>query len=369
MEQYPGSYYQPLFDYIHDQHGTLLLESECQEIIEIVNKMQATQPPSNTAVEEETVPDLSAATDQEKADFINGLIKIASREILKVFVMLGLKSHIETTVVNEATGDAFLFSFRKKGAASTPQGAADPEALTIADYEEVLADHRRLVRELDTIINGENAAKQASLCDMVKQLENEWPKRRGAVWVNGVKWPEGRHNEVHWRTVRDKHPVLVVGRNHVDNIVAQFGKVYLPSDLEYLDESGLQFTQGDAVWVKGDYERLYHQIKSGKRTVCFIDYTPFGQDKTFRDICTIRAETMEFTSRGHGYGGGKYQDAVYEKKEFLEECKKLNVEWLDESPSNQSDAVEFLDYLQKHGFYLSLIYSNEQLYDQFKNQP
>lgn len=43
--------------------------------------------------------------------------------------------------------------------------------LTIADYEEVLADHRRLVRELDVLLNGEEgAAKQASLCDIVAQL-------------------------------------------------------------------------------------------------------------------------------------------------------------------------------------------------------
>lgn len=40
-------------------------------------------------------------------------------------------------------------------------------------YEEVLADHRRLVRELDVLINGEGAAAQASLCDIVGQLQRE----------------------------------------------------------------------------------------------------------------------------------------------------------------------------------------------------
>lgn len=45
------------------------------------------------------------------------------------------------------------------------------------DYEEVLADHRRLVRELDVLINGEEgAAKQASLADIVAQV-----KRQGLV--------------------------------------------------------------------------------------------------------------------------------------------------------------------------------------------
>jgi hypothetical protein len=45
--------------------------------------------------------------------------------------------------------------------------------LTIADYEEVMADHRRLVRELDVLLNGEGAAKQASLCDIVGQVRRE----------------------------------------------------------------------------------------------------------------------------------------------------------------------------------------------------
>ena len=41
-------------------------------------------------------------------------------------------------------------------------------ARKVAGYEEVLADHRRLVRELDVEMNGEEgAAKQASLCDLI----------------------------------------------------------------------------------------------------------------------------------------------------------------------------------------------------------
>ncbi|MFU7257610.1 hypothetical protein ACM742_07695 [Pseudomonas aeruginosa] len=45
------------------------------------------------------------------------------------------------------------------------------EQPTADDYEEVLADHRRLVRELDVLLNGEDgAARQASLCDLVAQV-------------------------------------------------------------------------------------------------------------------------------------------------------------------------------------------------------
>lgn len=48
-------------------------------------------------------------------------------------------------------------------------GGISKAVLTISDYEEVLADKRRLVRELDIIMNGENAAKQASLVDIIGQ--------------------------------------------------------------------------------------------------------------------------------------------------------------------------------------------------------
>lgn len=45
-------------------------------------------------------------------------------------------------------------------------------SLTIQDYEDVLADHRRLVRELDEALSGPgNAAKQASLCDLIPQAK------------------------------------------------------------------------------------------------------------------------------------------------------------------------------------------------------
>lgn len=53
--------------------------------------------------------------------------------------------------------------------------------LTAADYEEVLTDHRRLVRELDVLINGDNAAQQASLCDIVGQVRSEGLKAAPAA--------------------------------------------------------------------------------------------------------------------------------------------------------------------------------------------
>jgi hypothetical protein len=41
----------------------------------------------------------------------------------------------------------------------------------IAELEECAKDHKRLVREIDVLLNGEDgAAKQASLCDIVAQV-------------------------------------------------------------------------------------------------------------------------------------------------------------------------------------------------------
>jgi hypothetical protein len=58
-------------------------------------------------------------------------------------------------------------------------------AATASDYEEVLEDHRRLVRELDVILNGEGAAKQASLCDIVAQLKKQ--RQAPAATVRGAE--------------------------------------------------------------------------------------------------------------------------------------------------------------------------------------
>jgi len=55
------------------------------------------------------------------------------------------------------------------------------KALIISDYEEALADHRRLVRELDGILSGgiENAAAQASLCDLIPFAQQIVAERDG----------------------------------------------------------------------------------------------------------------------------------------------------------------------------------------------
>lgn len=43
----------------------------------------------------------------------------------------------------------------------------------LADIKQSDEDHKRLVRELDQLLNGVGAAKQASLCDIVSQVRSE----------------------------------------------------------------------------------------------------------------------------------------------------------------------------------------------------
>jgi len=52
--------------------------------------------------------------------------------------------------------------------------AYNDDLISRAEYELVIADHRRLTRELDVALNGEaGAAKQASLCDVVGQVKDQ----------------------------------------------------------------------------------------------------------------------------------------------------------------------------------------------------
>jgi hypothetical protein len=46
----------------------------------------------------------------------------------------------------------------------------------VSDHEDSAASKRALVRQLDVVWNGDGAAEQASLCDMVAQISSELPK-------------------------------------------------------------------------------------------------------------------------------------------------------------------------------------------------
>jgi hypothetical protein len=62
-------------------------------------------------------------------------------------------------------------------APSLPAG----DGLTVADYQAAFEDHQRMVRELDVLLNGDAAAKQASLCDIVAQVRKEGIRSHGVA--------------------------------------------------------------------------------------------------------------------------------------------------------------------------------------------
>ena len=44
--------------------------------------------------------------------------------------------------------------------------------IRITEYEKIIEDHKKFVRELDVLLNGEDgASEQASLCDIVAQVK------------------------------------------------------------------------------------------------------------------------------------------------------------------------------------------------------
>lgn len=57
-------------------------------------------------------PDLSNLTEFEKKRVIEDFTIITSKYFLQLFLMLNLKTHIETMVVNEATGQEYILSFK-----------------------------------------------------------------------------------------------------------------------------------------------------------------------------------------------------------------------------------------------------------------
>ncbi len=66
------------------------------------------------------------------------------------------------------------------------------------EYEEVLVEHRRLVRKLDFFMNGKQAALQASLCDLVGSFHQWNIKRERAVWELAAKEIERRRDHWDW---------------------------------------------------------------------------------------------------------------------------------------------------------------------------
>lgn len=60
---------------------------------------------------------------------------------------------------------------RGRVVSTRPIKAQPDDWASIEDYKVTIDDYRRLTRELDIALNGNNAAEQASLCDIVAQVK------------------------------------------------------------------------------------------------------------------------------------------------------------------------------------------------------
>lgn len=53
------------------------------------------------------------ATRDQKSELVKGFVELTAKHTLQLFMSLGIKTHIETMIINDATGDEFVFSFKK----------------------------------------------------------------------------------------------------------------------------------------------------------------------------------------------------------------------------------------------------------------
>lgn len=107
----------------------------------------------------------------------------------------------------------------------------------------------------------------------------------------------------------------------------------------HVRETTVPVIEQGAVWVKGQYDRLYEQVKNGKWVACYVDYNTRINNIILRDICQVIPDTMEFVARGiaYGYPRSRFDPSRDEKQSFIELCEEMHVEWLDESAGEKED--------------------------------
>lgn len=94
-------------------------------------------------------------------------------------------------VSDSCVGKSFRHAFARAILAQAAPPSAPVQGVTLKDYEEAFADHQRMVRALDVLLNGDAAAKQASLCDIVAQVRNE------GIRSEGVSLTEKQQKDLH----------------------------------------------------------------------------------------------------------------------------------------------------------------------------
>lgn len=150
----------------------------------------------------------------------------------------------------------------------------------IADRDEVLEDHKRLVREIDVALNGEKgAALQASLVDILAQL---------------TKPSVGPVNKVLFRRLAELGRAVLGLKSHG----RYFEKPHTPSSIAGQEHALLLRLVGEADFLIGLYDRVNEHpltdiIKVRSRPECSLEVCPNPQ------ACAERCQTPKPCGKGN----------------------------------------------------------------------
>lgn len=53
------------------------------------------------------------ATEEQKKEIIEGFIKLSGKHAIQIFKSLGLKTHMESMLIDQDTNEEYIFSFKK----------------------------------------------------------------------------------------------------------------------------------------------------------------------------------------------------------------------------------------------------------------
>jgi hypothetical protein len=118
---------------------------------------------------------------------------------------------------------------------------------------------------------------------------------------------------------------------------------YIPRE-SHAERPPVPIPEKGAIWITGQYERLYDQLKEEpeRKIICWVDYDGFkrmGDLEPCRDICSIRGVNMSFIARGISYGDVQYLHGDHQRKYFIELCEQTHVQWLDESAGEKNGVL------------------------------
>lgn len=137
----------------------------------------------------------------------------------------------------------------------------EAEKATIADYEEVLADKRRLAREIDVAMHGEDkAAEQPSLCDLVHSA---------GVLRARAEAAEARADELE----REKNRQEALYSDDVNNLKAEHAEELRAAEAELERLRRIEAAANHAFWVKPEKLDKWKRGQADPQKSC-SSYTP-----------------------------------------------------------------------------------------------